>query len=253
MLSIKFFFNHFTTESLNQQQENALKYQIAKAQISKAARENGTSFIEEAASGNAFQSLENTPAPASKFATPESGVPAEMPQGKPPGAPGGASATYGGSSSSASGQVIGGKAYPPSLPPVPKAKASPLVKPDSPWTVSPDKWPQSPQFDPYQWMANRVYGAVDAVTNFNITTPPQSWGSNSYQAPTPLSWNRQLELYREQQQRELERQQQNRERQASQASSMARQHLSDVSQQQQVFTTPKREKKGRGMNTPESQ
>ena len=77
-----------------------------------------------------------------------------MPQGKPPGAPGGASAKLhtAGSSSSASGQIIAGQAYPPSLPPIPpkaKATATPLQqfymgdKEETPSTPSPPKWPYS--------------------------------------------------------------------------------------------------------------
>ena len=69
-----------------------------------------------------FHSVENTPAASSKFETPKSGIPAEMPSGKPPPNDPPAKEKAGCPASSASGQVIGGKAYPPSYP-APKAKA----------------------------------------------------------------------------------------------------------------------------------
>jgi len=139
------FLDHYTTETLNVQQENALKQQIAKAEISKAAAENGKSSIDEA---YAFKSLENTPAQTAQSASSSQGMLAGMPQGKPPQDPqreAHGKATVGASASS-SGEIsanVGGNAYPPQ-PPAPKAKASPIpatqaVKPNSQWTPSPEE------------------------------------------------------------------------------------------------------------------
>jgi len=74
--------------------------------------------------GHVFHSVESRPAQtAQSSGSPTAEMPAEMPNQKPPPDAPPAKATCGGSSSSASGQFIGSKAYPPSGPPPPKAKA----------------------------------------------------------------------------------------------------------------------------------
>ena len=172
-----------------------------------------------------------------------------MPGRKPPGAPGGAGAkaTYGGASSSASGQIFGGKAYPPSLPPVPpKAKATPPQQ----FYIGDSEEDFNAAVGPLGLISKAIYKGMDTASNaFNPSTPPMY----GYQNPTPPSWNKQLELHREQQRQMKEKQQRLFVQKSSGSASMVQQHLSNVSQQQQVFTPPRREGKGRGINTPESQ
>ena len=232
------FLDKFGTETLQKQQENLLKYQIAKAEIAKRAVENGTSVVLEAGQyGNIFQSAESTPAK-----TAESGpspVPAEMPDKKPPPDDQPAKETVGGSSSSASGQIIAGKAYPPSGPPPPKAKAtttppkqespSPLIGVDSPG-------------DPITFMSKGVYGAIDAVSNlFNYSTPsPQRGSGVTYEQQSPPSYNTRRELWAEQQRQMKERQQRILGQKSTSAASMAKQHLEEVSQQNKFTISPTR-------------
>jgi hypothetical protein len=171
-----------------------------------------------------------------------------MPDNKPKPDDQPAKETVGGPSSSASGQIIAGKAYPPSGPPPPKAKAkatpqkqeSPLIGVDSP-------------VDPIKFISKGIYGAMDAVTNvFNPSTPSPSraWGSNAYQAPTPPSWNTQMALYREQQQQMKEKQERLSSQKSASSASMAQQHLQEVAQQQTL--TPPRKTKSK-QQTPVSQ
>ena len=174
-------------------------------------------------------------------------MPAEMPQGKPPGAPGGAAATYGGSSSSASGQVIGGHVYPPSLPPAPKAKA--MV---SPWTPSPPKWPYTPQPGPFELLGGMASGIYNMTVGAMPSLDSMGGGGTTHYG-RGLDYEEQLQAYHEQQQQMKDRQQRLLGQQASNAGSMARQHLSDVSQQQQMFSPPRLNTKYRHQQSPESQ
>ena len=68
-----------------------------------------------------------------------------------------------------------------------------------------------------------------------------------------LDYEEKLQAYHEPQQQMKDRQQRVLGQQASNAGSMARQHLSDVSQQQQVFTPPRLNTKYRHQQSPESQ
>jgi hypothetical protein len=102
-------------------------------------------------------------------------------------------------------------------------------------------------------MANRVYGAVDAVTNFNIATPPESWGRGRYQSPTQASYDDNLNSYYEARRQKQERQRQNAEQQASRSAAMARLHLDEVTQQQTLTPTPQSRRVKSKQYTPESQ
>ena len=176
------FLDHYSTEELNKQQENALKQQIAKAGISKAAAENGTSFTEEAAASGA-----SSAAGSEAFQTPQTGkssssIPAEMPSRKPPPDAPGTMAPLA-SVSNQKEEVA-----------IPNTKRKNLLEKDDS-TPSPPKFPYTPPFNPFAWGAEKIAQGVVGIANFDISTPPEAWYTDEYRSPQRAAYEDNIEIY----------------------------------------------------------
>jgi len=99
-----------------------------------------------------------------------------------------------------------------------------------------------------------VYGAVDAVSNFNIATPPESWGGGGYPSPPQASYDDNLDSYSEsQQQQQQARQRRITEQKTTRSAAMARLNLDEVRQQHLSTPTPTTHRVKSKQHTPESQ